>query len=138
MSEDIEKKKKDAVLQLKVIAAVMCLVVVLALGLESYFETNPTVEELYFNEARRATTMWAIALPVLFALIGIFFALLMKVRKIERDLTLNTVVSAIGERVLPVVPPAQDNASRLCPWCAESIKKAAIVCRYCGRSVEPT
>lgn len=26
---------------------------------------------------------------------------------------------------------------RPCPWCAESIKPAAVVCRYCGRDVEP-
>lgn len=29
-------------------------------------------------------------------------------------------------------PPA---AERACPFCAESIKRAAIVCRYCGRDV---
>jgi hypothetical protein len=27
--------------------------------------------------------------------------------------------------------------TRPCPWCAESIKRAAVVCRYCGRDVEP-
>jgi hypothetical protein len=27
--------------------------------------------------------------------------------------------------------------TRPCPWCAERIKSAAIVCRYCGREVEP-
>jgi|GEM_PF-2425024 len=26
---------------------------------------------------------------------------------------------------------------RPCPWCAETIKPAARVCRYCGRDVEP-
>jgi hypothetical protein len=25
--------------------------------------------------------------------------------------------------------------SRACPYCAETIKRGAIVCRYCGRSV---
>jgi hypothetical protein len=27
--------------------------------------------------------------------------------------------------------------TRICPWCAESIKAAASVCRFCGRGVEP-
>lgn len=26
--------------------------------------------------------------------------------------------------------------TRLCPWCAETIKRAAVVCRHCGRDVE--
>ena len=26
---------------------------------------------------------------------------------------------------------------RTCPWCAETIKAAAVVCRFCGRDVEP-
>ena len=26
---------------------------------------------------------------------------------------------------------------RTCPWCAETIKAAAIICRFCGRDVQP-
>jgi hypothetical protein len=34
---------------------------------------------------------------------------------------------------------AQPDASsrRPCPWCAEPIQPAAIICRFCGREVEP-
>lgn len=32
------------------------------------------------------------------------------------------------------LPPVPD---RYCPWCAEQIKAAARVCRFCGRDVEP-
>jgi Protein of unknown function (DUF2510) len=34
--------------------------------------------------------------------------------------------------------PSTSNApERVCPWCAETIKAAAIVCRFCNRAVEP-
>lgn len=31
-------------------------------------------------------------------------------------------------------PPAQSD-ERICPWCAETIKAAAIICRFCNRDV---
>jgi hypothetical protein len=29
------------------------------------------------------------------------------------------------------------NDSRDCPYCAERIKRSAIVCKHCGRDIEP-
>jgi len=36
-------------------------------------------------------------------------------------------------------PPSTTEGSptRSCPWCAEDIKAAARLCRYCGRDVDP-
>jgi hypothetical protein len=35
-----------------------------------------------------------------------------------------------------IYTPAPPTA-RICPWCAETIKPAAVLCRFCGRDVEP-
>jgi len=32
------------------------------------------------------------------------------------------------------IPPQP--TEKVCPWCAETIKAGAIVCRFCGREVE--
>lgn len=32
---------------------------------------------------------------------------------------------------------SEGNDRRQCPWCAENIRNAAIVCRFCGREVKP-
>jgi|ERR1039458_3267635 hypothetical protein len=59
------------------------------------------------------------------------------------------VVAGLGEVMLFVgaIAPSKKSAVstaavtasdiRPCPWCAETIKRQAIVCRYCGRDVEP-
>jgi hypothetical protein len=49
---------------------------------------------------------------------------------------LGMVRAAVG---MPPNPdgPGPAGGNRTCPWCAESIKSAAVVCRYCGRDVEP-
>ena len=37
-----------------------------------------------------------------------------------------------------VAPSGTTGDTRACPHCAETIKKAARVCRYCGREVSPS
>jgi hypothetical protein len=38
-----------------------------------------------------------------------------------------------GGNIYTPAPPTE----RTCPWCAETIKAAAVVCRFCGRDVQP-
>jgi hypothetical protein len=42
-----------------------------------------------------------------------------------------------GAAIRSALPLSPDDAmdTRSCPWCAETIKAAAIVCRYCGRDI---
>jgi hypothetical protein len=34
-------------------------------------------------------------------------------------------------------PPSKSSVDRACPWCAEPIKAAAVICRFCDRDVPP-
>jgi len=40
-----------------------------------------------------------------------------------------------GGNIYAPPPPAQSD-ERTCPWCAETIKAAAVICRFCNREVE--
>jgi len=45
--------------------------------------------------------------------------------------------SSLKERVAQSIVDQAKQTTRTCPWCAEEIKSAAIVCRFCNRDVEP-
>ena len=38
--------------------------------------------------------------------------------------------------ILEDAAAAQQSDERACPWCAETIKAAAVICRFCGRDVQ--
>jgi hypothetical protein len=61
------------------------------------------------------------------------------------------VIAGLGEALLLIGGVAATKGSvavrsttstlsdtRPCPWCAETIKRQAILCRFCGRDVEPS
>lgn len=47
------------------------------------------------------------------------------------------VVSSSVAARSQVVPAPAAAAERVCPFCAETVKAAAIVCKHCGRDLEP-
>lgn len=53
---------------------------------------------------------------------------------IEADTVAYGEPGFLGYIYRPPAPSATDE--RVCPWCAETIKAAAIICRFCNREVE--
>jgi hypothetical protein len=56
----------------------------------------------------------------------------------DPDVAARAYARALAQSGQGAPPQAtRDTSERACPWCAEAIKSAAIVCRFCGRDVEP-
>ncbi|HYD26943.1 hypothetical protein [Brevundimonas sp.] len=60
-------------------------------------------------------------------------------RRVARDAALAQLVAnttaAQGAATAAAAAPSGD--TRDCPWCAETIKAAARICRFCNRDVDP-
>jgi H+/Cl- antiporter ClcA len=136
-TNNYEQKKKKLQTQLSVISVVITVLAFGSMGVESYYQSNPSVEELYNNEAQRAIIMWSIVGPILVGLLAALFGLVMKLRRLEKEQSLSTLVNAITDSKSATQIQMSYSADRPCPWCAETIKESAIICRYCGRDIEP-
>jgi hypothetical protein len=81
-------------------------------------------------------------LGLLLGVIGWIIVAVMKpseeMRRVQQAETIALAASMVGmtseHASMAGTAPARE---RLCPWCAESIKAAARVCRFCGRDIEP-
>jgi hypothetical protein len=74
------------------------------------------------------------ALGVLLGFIGWIFIAVMEPSAEER-LRRTTELAKAMQVSSGAIQQRPESAERACPWCAELIKPAAVVCRFCGRDV---
>ena len=82
--------------------------------------------------------MWILTWIVLSILVGVYAS--SKGRSGIGFFFLSIILSPlIGFIIALIVQPKERQGSQLrkCPFCAEDIKSEAIVCKHCGRDVEP-
>ena len=64
------------------------------------------------------------------------------ITEIDLESTLNVVIERINlekdkKEMEDTVQQWKKEDTKLCPFCAEEIKKAAMVCKHCGRDIPP-
>jgi hypothetical protein len=74
------------------------------------------------------------ALGMLLGFIGWIFIAVMEPSAEER-LRRTTELANVMQASSGAIQQRPESADRACPWCAELIKPAAVVCRFCGRDV---
>ena len=82
--------------------------------------------------------MWFITWFILSILVGVYAS--SKGKSGVGYIFISLILSPlIGFIIALVAQPTERQGSRLrkCPFCAEDIKSEAIVCKHCGRDVEP-
>ncbi len=84
--KSIEDEKRSGKIQLNVGVAILIVTVTLLLGLESYFNSNPTVEDLYNGSSSRTTLTYAICGPLIIGCLGWLVSVALKMKKLEDHL----------------------------------------------------
>jgi hypothetical protein len=82
ISDFVEERQR---LKNKMTITGICLVVlvVVALGLESYFNSHPTIEELYSGTSERTDTLWVFTIPILVSFFCWIFVISSRIRKLD-------------------------------------------------------
>ena len=85
------------------------------------------------GRGRGTTGFW---LGFCLGFIGWIIVALMGPTPDEEERRADVLGAAIHEQMIHDIEDDIE-VTRDCPWCAESIKPAAIICRFCGREVDP-
>ena len=82
ISDFVEERQR---LKNKMTITGICLVVlvVVALGLESYFNSHPTIEEFYSGTSERTDILWVFTIPILVSFFCWIFVISSRIRKLD-------------------------------------------------------